>query len=318
MIWIKMYKLADFCAGVGGIRMGFKCKDIQCVYSNDIDRYCKTTYDANFEGSLDCKDIHDIDIKKLPDFDIMCAGFPCQPFSQAGQRKGFGDHRSNVFYTLVKIIHQKTPTIVFFENVKGLVGHDKGNTFKVIQECLRKEGYRVYYQVLNTCEYSKLPQNRERIYIICVHKRIKYKFRFPKPVSDRLNVSDLLESQVEDKYVYGPNSGIYDKLVGDVTKDIDTNTVYQYRRHYVRENRSGVCPTLTANMGTGGHNVPIILQDGTIRKLTPRECFNLQGFKNTYVLPRISNGQLYKQAGNSVSVPVVKRLATRIVKLLKK
>lgn len=310
---------ASFFAGVGGIDIGFEKAGFETIYANELDKYAATTYKANFTEVL----IEICDIKTLnehtdiPDFDIMLAGFPCQAFSVAGYRQGFDDEkgRGNLFFDLLRIIKAKQPQVIFLENVKNLVAHDKGNTFEVINNALEKEGYYVKSMVLNASQYGNLPQTRERIYIVCFRNKEEYqKFDFPKPVKLETTLKDVIdfESKQDAKFYYKPTCHFYDKLVADVTH---SDTCYQWRRAYVRENKSKLCPTLTANMGTGGHNVPIIkMYNNDIRKLTTRECFNLQGFPKDFILPaELSNAALYKQAGNSVAVTVIERIAKKIM-----
>ena len=179
---------------------------------------------------------------------------------------------------------------------------------------MSKLGYLLHFKVLNTYEYGNLPQNRERIFIVGFLDRKSFdKFKFPDKTELTLSISSMLENTVDLKYYYNQNSCYYNDLKTTVTKN---NTLYQIRRVYIRENKSNLCPTLTANMGTGGHNVPLIKDNIGIRKLTPRECFNFQGFDKTFALPKIANSHLYKQAGNSVSVPVVEKIAINIMKSL--
>ena len=305
-------KIADFFCGNGNIGRGFEQanKNYKVVFANDMDKYCKETYDNNSDGvKLTLKNITDIDEKKLQDFDIFCGGFPCQPFSIAGKQKGFKDKRANVFYDILRIIKHKKPKCIFLENVKNITTHDKGNTFNIIKQHLENLGYILYYKVLNSCEYGNIPHNRERIYIIGF---LNYDpgFNFIDKIPLTLNLSDIIQTNVPDKYYYTATSSIYEKLQEVVVK---RNTIYQYRRTYVRENKSNLCPTLTANMGTGGHNVPIILDNKGIRKLTPLECFRLQGLNESFIIPeKISDCHLFKQAGNSVTLPVIKRLAEKI------
>lgn len=200
------------------------------------------------------------------------------------------------------------------ENVKNLKSHDKGNTIKVIYEQLEKLGYKVADKVLNAMEYGNIPQNRERIYIVgFLDKQADDKFSYPEKIKLTKTIHDCLEEREVDKKYYYNEKPLYDRIKDDITKK---ETVYQWRRKYVRENKSGVCPTLTANMGMGGHNVPIILDNKGIRKLTPRECANFQGFPKDYKLPNIADSQLYKQFGNSVVIPVVQRIAENIKKAL--
>ncbi len=308
------FRTLDLFAGIGGIRLGFEKNGFKTVFSNDYEEHCKQTYDLNFKHcTLDTRDLNSLTPAELPDFDFMLAGFPCQPFSIAGHRQGFSDKkgRGNLFFKMATILKEKKPTGFLLENVRNLEGHDKGNTMKVILKTLDELGYHTKYKVLNSMKHGGLPQNRERIFIIGFKEK-KYidKFEFPSEIPLKKSFRDLLEKNVDAKYYYN-DKPLYPRLKDDV-KSFDT--VYQWRRKYVRENKSGVCPTLTANMGLGGHNVPIILDKKGIRKLTPKECFNLQGFPKSYKLPDLADSKLYVQAGNSVSVPVIKRIAKQILK----
>jgi len=312
---VKM-NMIDLFAGTGAFSYVFQSK-FNIIYANDFDVNSKKIYDLNFDFKLDTTDINNID--KYPEHYLLTAGFPCQPFSIAGKQKGFDDKRSNVFFKLIDIIKKKNPEIVLLENVKNLKTHNKGKTFKIICEELTKLNYFIKYKVLNTCKVTNIPQNRERIYIICFKNKIKYdNFTFDFIEVENKKIIDFLEKDINEKYYYKEKIKIYEKLKTGITKHINTNTIYQYRRYYVRENKNNVCPTLTANMGTGGHNVPIILDDKGIRKLTPRECFNLQGFPKTYKLPKISDCEIYKLAGNAVSYPIIKNIASVIVNILRK
>lgn len=310
----KKLKMVSLFAGVGGIDLGFESTNhFETIWANEIDSKAAETYRANFNNKLVEEDIHNIDAKTVPDFDVLLAGFPCQAFSVAGYRKGFEDERGNLFFEVVRFISEKEPEIVFLENVKNLVGHDKGNTFKVIREALISHGYHIKYQVLNAKDYGDTPQNRERIYVVGFKDREVYKsFDFPTPIPLTKTIHSIIDfnSVVDEKYYYtAEKHDFYDMLKEHVNS---SETVYQWRRKYVRENKNGVVPTLTANMGTGGHNVPIVLTKTGIRKLTPRECFNAQGFPQSFILPDLANVHLYKQAGNSVVVPVIQRIAENI------
>ena len=219
------------------------------------------------------------------------------------------------------MIEGRKPRAIFIENVKNMVGHDHGNTFKVIREALTENNYFIKWKVLNGKDYGNIPQNRERIYIVGFDTKEAYDlFEFPEEIKLTTTLSDVIDFGVapgEAFYYREGKQRFYDELKECVTSQ---DTVYQWRRQYVRENKNGVVPTLTANMGTGGHNVPLILTDsGEIRKLTPKETFNVQGYPKTFKLPEgVSNGQLYKQAGNSVVVPVIKRIAENVAKALNK
>ncbi len=312
----KKYKSLDLFAGVGGIRMGFEKAGFETIFGNDFDAYCKVTYDLNFKQvPLTVSDIAKIKSNDLPSFDILLGGFPCQPFSIAGYRRGFLDTgRGDLFFEIVRILRDKKPTAVFLENVKNLKSHDGGKTFNIISDALKDLGYHVKVKVLNSVEYGNVPQNRERVYIVGFKSKKSYDaFEFPEPIKLTRTIADILEKDVDQKYYYN-NSPLYPELKKAIKLP---NTVYQWRRIYVRENKSGVCPTLTANMGMGGHNVPLIKDDKGIRKLTPRECARFQGFPESYKLPKdIPDTKLYKQFGNSVTVSVIERVAKQLMKAL--
>ncbi len=312
----RTYTTLDLFAGLGGIRKGFEGAGFKTVFANDFDAYCKVTYDLNSKDvQLTVSDLAKVKSSDIPDFDILLGGFPCQPFSIAGYRRGFLDTgRGDLFFEIVRILRDKKPQAVFLENVKNLKSHDNGKTFSIISEALEDLGYHVKSVVLNSAKYGNVPQNRERIYIAGFKSKKHYDaFKFPEPVKLTKSVADLLEENVDEKYYY-TDSPLYKTLKESIKS---TNTVYQWRRKYVRENKSGVCPTLTANMGTGGHNVPLIKDSKGIRKLTPRECARLQGFPESYKLPKdIPNSKLYKQLGNSVTVTVIERVARQIRKAI--
>lgn len=310
------FRTLDLFAGVGGIRIGFENAGFKTVFANDFEKKCEDTYNLNFKKTkLIVEDIRKIGIDDLPEFDFLLGGFPCQAFSIAGYREGFKDkkERGNLFFDIARIIESKKPEGFLLENVKNLKTHDQGRTFEVIEKTLRDLGYHIHTKVLNTAEYGNVPQNRERIYIVGFKNKNYFdKFEFPKPVKLTKKVADILEKNVPEKYYYNGKT-LYEKIKNTIT---DKNKVYQWRRKYVRENKSGVCPTLTANMGMGGHNVPIIKDGRGIRKLTPLECFRLQGFPEGYKLPDIADSALYKQAGNSVSVPVIEAIAKQMKKAM--
>jgi DNA (cytosine-5)-methyltransferase 1 len=318
------FTVGSLYAGVGGICLGFQRAGFDLSWANEIDKNACITYRENFKHTLIEEDVLSLDIKKLKKIDLLTAGFPCQPFSVAGYRKGFDDHRGNHFYKILDFIDIMRPKVIFLENVKNLVGHDEGNTFKVIQKSIEERNYTFNAKVLNTKDYGNIPHNRERIFIVCFDKNSKYntnyKFEFPEKQALTKKVKDfIINKKMEEKFYYREDKLFYDKLHSTIT---NSNTLYQWRRQYVRENKNNLCPTLTANMGTGGHNVPLTLTTNGIRKLTPIECFALQGypvFEKQYQLPEnMANAHLYKQAGNSVSVPIIEAIAKNIMKALKK
>ncbi|MDK9580759.1 DNA (cytosine-5-)-methyltransferase [Sneathia sanguinegens] len=313
-----MYKMASLFAGVGGIDIGFEMTGkFKTVWANENDKNARLTYSKNFDVEINDKDIRDVKNDEMPDIDILLSGFPCTSFSIAGYRKGFEDERTgDLFFETLRFIVAKKPKIVFLENVKNLVSHDDGKTFRIIKDSLEKNGYKIKYQVLNAKDYGNIPQNRERIYIIGFRdEKVYQNFEFPFPLKLTKSIKDMFEDKIVDStYFYTKEKNkFFDILINDITEE---NTIYQWRRKYVRENKSNVCPTLTANMGTGGHNVPLIKTKYGIRKLTPRECFNFQGFPKSFILPNIANSHLYKQAGNSVVVSVINRIAQNILRAI--
>ncbi|MEK6913807.1 MAG: DNA cytosine methyltransferase [Nanoarchaeota archaeon] len=313
----EAFRTLDLFAGVGGIRIGFERAGFKTTFANDFDKTCKDTYDLNFaEPKLDTTDINKLDINSLPEFDILLGGFPCQSFSIAGYRKGFQDEeRGNLFFRIAKILEERKPEAFLLENVKNLQSHDNGKTFKIIKETLEKLGYHIKYKILNSITHGNIPQNRERIFIVgFLDKEKTDAFDFPNEIPLTKNFRMFTANEADDKYYYN-DKPLYEKIKNDINSEL---TIYQWRRRYVRANKKGVCPTLTANMGLGGHNVPIIKNHKGIRKLTPRECFLLQGFPDDFKLPNnLSDSKLYHQAGNSVTIPVIQRIAENMKDVLK-
>jgi len=305
--------VAGLFAGVGGIELGFQLAGFEPIVANEIDSYAALTYELNHDHELIVGDIKDFDASTLPpDLSVLAGGFPCQPFSVAGLRKGFDDDRGNVYWEIERLIRENRPRVVFLENVKNLVSHDGGNTFGTIRRSLEDLGYHVTYKVMNATEYGNVPQNRERIYILAFRDNLDFaKFAWPAPIPLTAKLSQFIDfdSKLDSKYYYDGARPFFEELSRAV---VSRDTVYQWRRHYVRENKSGVCPTLTANMGMGGHNVPIVLTKHGIRKLTPRECFKLMGFGEIRLPSVLAESRLYKQAGNSVVVPVIRRIADQV------
>lgn len=309
----RKYKTIDLFAGIGGIRIGFEKAGFETVFANDFDEYCKPTYDLNFKDpKLVVDDIHNIKTNNLPQFDFLLGGFPCQAFSVAGYRQGFNDEKGRgiLFLQIARILKEASPMGFLLENVKNLQGHDGGNTYKTIKEVLGDLGYHIKEKVLNSMEYGNVPQNRERIYIVGFKSRKHIdNFSFPSPIILTKSIKDILEARVDEKYYYN-NKPLNKELKKCIT---NKGVVYQWRRKYVRMNKSGVCPTLTANMGMGGHNVPIIKDNYGIRKLTPKECLRFQGFPEKYKLPNnLADSRLYKQIGNSVTATAIERVAWQI------
>lgn len=336
MIQNDQYSVGSLFAGVGGICHAFKKESCNVLWANEIDSNACKTYKLNNKATklLEC-DIKDLHNKDLQDIDILTAGFPCQPFSQAGHGKGFNDERGELFFEVPKLLKKLKPKAYLLENVRTLSTHNNGKSFEIVRNEMLKVGYSFIPFVLNAAKCTDIPQGRERIYIVGFQNESDFFYSQPIKentktlnncqLSQSLNVpkatetsprkiKDFLEDNIDEKYFYTDlTNHIHQKIKKNVTRD---DTVYQYRRYYVRENKSNVCPTLTANMGGGGHNIPIILDGKTPRKLTPKECFNLQGFSKNFKLPDITKGQLYKQAGNSVVVPMVQKIAKEMIRVL--
>jgi DNA (cytosine-5)-methyltransferase 1 len=309
--------IAGLFAGVGGIEKGFSQAGFRPVVSNELDRYASITFRENNVHQLIEGDIKELPSSAVPKgITVLAGGFPCQPFSVAGYRKGFDDDRGNVFWEIDRLYGDQKPQVVFLENVKNLRTHDSGNTFSVIKSALEDRGYTVIADVLNAKDYSMVPQNRERMYIVAFKDpKAAKRFSFPEKIGKPASINKYIDfnKKVPAEYYYGPSTPFYERLVEEIT---EKGTVYQWRRQYVRANKSGVSPTLTANMGMGGHNVPIILTKYGIRKLTPEECFRLMGFEDFKIPGGLAKSHLYKQAGNSVVVPVIARIAESIKRAL--
>lgn len=345
----KRLTVASLFAGVGGIDKGFEQAGSEIIWANEIDENACKTYRKNFQHTLIEDDIRNLKEEDMPSSDILTAGWPCVAFSVAGNRHGmkyrckecnhehgvtYGEYihgvtcpkcggatdaidpRGTLFFDVIRFIRAKKPKAIFLENVKNLKGHDKGNTFMVIEEMLRESGYYFESRVFNTMDYGNIPQNRERIFIVGFRdEKALDKFRWPEPIKLTKTIDDILDRGIkqDDSFYYTEKSQYYPMLQQTMK---NKNTVYQIRRVYVRENQSNVCPTLTANMGTGGHNVPLVMDDWGFRKFTPKETFNFQGFPvdDDFVVPEdMAKSHLYKQAGNAVSVPVIKRIALKIL-----
>ncbi|WKZ25890.1 MAG: DNA cytosine methyltransferase [bacterium] len=302
------FKFIDLFAGIGGIRLGFESVDGECVFSSEWDSHAQKTYSANF-GEVPYGDITKIKAEEIPPFDVLLAGFPCQPFSQAGLKKGFGDIRGTLFFDIARIVEHHKPKVVFLENVRNLGTHDKGNTLKVIVGTLEKLGYKVFHQVLNAKDFG-LPQNRARIYIIGFKEDVDFKFPIEPKTKTRLG--NILDKEIDPKHT------ISDKLWAG----------HQRRKKEHREKGNGFgyslfneeseyTSTISARYYKDGSEILIEQKGKNPRKITPREAARLQGYPESYIIP-VSDMQAYKQFGNSVAVPVIKALAKNIIKFFNK
>lgn len=315
----EKFSFIDLFAGIGGFRLAMQEYGGKCVFSSEFNSAAQKTYTLNY-GEVPFGDITKQETKDIiPDnFDILCGGFPCQAFSIAGNQKGFEDTRGTLFFDIAEILKTHKPKAAYLENVRNLQGHDSGKTFQVIYNTLENLGYHVFYKVLNACEYANIPQTRERILIVAFNKEKvpQYNnFEFPVPIKLTKTIHDCIDNnKQQEKYYYRKDHIYYERLTEGMKSQ---DTLYQWRRVYVRENKSNLCPTLTANMGGGGHNVPLILTDEGIRKLTPKECLNFMGYPEEFNFPEsISESAKYMQAGNSVVVPMMTRVAEQIIKVL--
>lgn len=307
-----MVKIVDLFAGIGGIRLGVEQAfgSIDCVFTSEIDKHAVTTYKANFKDSHIFGDIKQIDENDVPDHDVLLAGFPCQPFSQAGLKKGFTDTRGTLFFDIERILLVKQPKAFLLENVKQLKGHDKGRTFQTIIDHLNKAGYKVFYEILKARDFG-VPQNRERIYIVGFLDH-SINFEFPKPMNISTRVGDILNDIVDEKYT------ISDKLWTGHKRRKELNKLNGKGFGYGLFNKeSAYTNTISARYYKDGSEILIEQEDKNPRKLTPREAARLQGFPEEYVIP-VSDAQAYKQFGNSVAVPVIKAIATQMKKVLNK
>lgn len=346
-----MLKMLDLFAGIGGIRIAFENNGVKCVGSSEIDKNACETYELNFKEKP-LGDITKIAGQDLPHFDIIAGGFPCQPFSLGGLRKGFQDTRGTLFFEIARLIEERKPKAFFLENVSGIVSHDKGKTLETIEESLRNLGYVFQWRVMNACHYG-IPQNRSRWYCIGFKKELGIIFEqedtshkekngvegeetcsgskntlaeesgliyhFPKKRSLSFTVNDVIGKRAGREYA----------ITETARKNIDTYLpAFQKTDRFQKENVllaneirasrcnfrcDGIAPCLTAKMGTGGNNVPVYVKGH--RKLTEKECLKLMGFPDWYQM-KPNSMHSYKQIGNSVVVEVVDMLAREMVRVL--
>lgn len=331
---MAIYKSIDLFAGIGGIRLGFDNAfrdNIKTVFVSEWDKFAQKTYKDNFSDDLEIQgDITQIKEEDIPSFDICLAGFPCQAFSLAGSRKGFNDDykglsRGTLFFDVARICEYHKPKVIFCENVKGLTIHDKGRTFKVITGTLEELGYTVYHKVLNSRDYG-VPQNRERIYIVAFRNDIdSSSFQFPEPTDSTKTIRDIIEEEeVSVKYYLstqyietlkqhkarheakGHGFGYEVRSLDDVAGAIVCGGMGRERNLIIDKRLTNFIPIT--------HIKGEVNREG-LRKMTPREWARLQGFPDSYKL-KLADTHLYKQFGNSVSVPVIQAIAEQIKRVL--
>lgn len=306
----------DLFCGMGGFRLAFEKNHCKCVFSSDIDPFAQKTYCANF-NEIPYGDITKINECDIPDHDILCAGFPCQSFSIAGKRLGFNDTRGTLFFEVARIIKEKKPKAFILENVKGLTNHDSGKTLEVILNTLKELDYDFKYEVLNAKDYN-VPQNRERWYCVGFRKDLNInlqEYQFPQKKHLENTLNEIIDKETDESYKVSSICAYnIDKFLKIKSVEITEDTLaYEIRASRCQFKSDNISPCLTAKMGTGGNNVPVVVKQQ--RRLTERECLRIMGYPETY---RIGKGsQVYKQIGNSVVVPVITLLANEIVKILK-
>ena len=316
---MKQLTVASLFSGIGGIDLAFQQAGFKLVWANEIDKDACKTYQYNFRDSVLIEgDIKKIKAEEIPDFDVLVAGFPCQAFSIAGKQRGFDDKRGSLFFEIERIVAVKKPKVIFLENVKNLQEHDDGKTFNRIFASLAQFGYSVRYKILNATEYANIPQTRERIFIVAfLDENLGELFKYPEPIELTKKLIDIIDLSVKhhDIYYIDKTSDEYALLNATIK---DKSQMYQLHFGKVRKGKNGVCRTLTASMGGLKLHKPIVYDNFGIRYLSPKECLLLQGFPNTFNFPNtIKIDNAYSQAGNTVCVPLVKRIAENIKDLFK-
>ena len=305
------FKFIDLFAGIGGFRIAFESAGAKCVFSSENDKYAQATYYENFED-YPSGDITKILSNEIPKHDILCAGFPCQPFSQAGVAKynslgikhGF-DHetKGTLFNDICRILKYHKPKAFLLENVKNLKGHDKGNTWKVIEESLINLGYTIYYSVIDAAKI--VPQHRERVYIIGFREELKFEWPEIPDLEPRLN--QILYKRTQDRYTL--TDGVWKALKRHASRHKSKGNGFGYGI----ADRKGISRTLSARYYKDGAEILIEQKSNkNPRRLNPRECARLMGYSDSFKIP-VSDNQAYKQFGNSVVVPLVKILAERLI-----
>lgn len=337
------FKTIDLFAGIGGIRFGFeRAGEVQNVFSCEIDKYARESYKSIFGEYPDVDDINKVDIESIPDFNILLAGFPCQPFSIAGNRKGFDDNRGNLFFKIIEIAKIKYPEVIFLENVKGITNHDKGNTLKTIFILLQQAGYFPFAKILNS-KFFGVPQNRERIFIIATRKDLGFYFDIPETNGQTAKLTDILEENVDEKYYIKNHKWLkylqrektkkYSKVNPEIALTLTARQYASWNGNFIQRighmnkgsqgqriyNPEGLSVCLGANGGGQGAKTGLYEVDEKIRRLTPRECGRLQGYPEEILDKlKLPDNHLYKQFGNGVTVTVVETIAKVLIEKLEK
>ena len=317
----------DLFAGIGGFRLGLEKHGLKCAFSADFDEKACETYSLNFEEQKPI-DITKLNAKSIPRHDILCAGFPCQPFSIAGYRRGFEDVRGTLFFDIFRILQENKPDIFILENVKGLINHDGGKTFKTMLNYLAKTinyqknqdkyaenlGYNVHWKILNASDFG-VPQNRERVFIVGFKSNVK-DFEFPSKVKKQKSLSQILDRNPIRREIAQQSKDyiqlyLHQHVMADEIDNLDYLVAYEIRKSRVNFRFDNLSPCLTTKMGTGGNNVPYLVNQD--RFFTLKECLKIQGFPPDFKLTE-SYAHALRQIGNSVAVPVVDRVVSQILK----
>lgn len=316
---IKDMKFIDLFAGIGGFRYALESFGCKCVFSSEWDKFCQESYNLNF-GDIPYGDITKIDERDIPNFDILCGGFPCQPFSVSGKQKGFDDTRGTLFFDIVRIVAYHKPKVIFLENVKNLKAHNGGATFEVISNTLNELNYNIYYKVLNAKNFG-LPQNRERITIVCIRKDIDNgNFEFPNGIDDFKTISDIKEDDDKtEKYIINRDDISIDeeKLKnaiknGKVNKPVQIGIIGKGGQGNRIYHENGIGITLAASSGGAASKTGAYYINGKVRKLSPREAARLQGFPEGFIIIENEN-QALKQFGNSVPIALLKAVFAGLI-----
>ncbi|WP_343102060.1 DNA (cytosine-5-)-methyltransferase [Romboutsia sp. MSSM.1001216sp_RTP31141st1_G3_RTP31141_220114] len=320
----------DLFAGMGGFHIALTKYNANCVFVSEIDKYARETYIHNHIQNIENTDILYGDITKIPEedipqHDILCAGFPCQPFSISGNQLGFDDARGTMFFEIIRIINLHQPSIVFLENVSNLRGHANGNTLETMSQMLEQSGYKVFYEILNASDFG-VPQARKRIYFVAFHNRLNVRtFEFPRGIREETHLADILEDEslVDESYHINRNDIVFKteeeitKLestvknqpirIGTINRGGQGDRIYSIKGHAI---------TLSAQGGGSGSRTGAYLVNGHVRKLTPRECLRVQGYPEEFEFPNsITKSQVYKQLGNTVAIPVLEGILRKICSL---
>ena len=298
--------------------IAFKQSGCKIAWAIEKDAACCRTYRHNFKETLLIeKDIRIVDPLNLHKVDIMTAGFPCQPFSVAGNQRGLSDPRGYLFYEVGRFVACHKPRFVFLENVSNLIAHNNGKTFNVVHDVLAELGYSIRYKVMRASLYGGVPQIRDRIYIVAFREQSDCDmFEFPNEIDLTVSIEDILKRNISKHkvYYYDKSTPFYKHLCNIVSRH---DSIYRVYRDSIKVTQNRMCPTLTATMGTRPNQVHLVVDDFGLRKITIQECLDFQGFPQQFKFPHnITLEDAYKQIGNSVCVPVVKRIADIISSLV--